>query len=55
MSTVPLSEQEANDPEFSVHFRKESTAEQARYETQWDATTKENYERAKRLAQEAME
>ena len=55
VSTVPLSEQEANDPEFSVHFRKESTAEQARYETQWDATTKENYERAKRLAQEAME
>ena len=53
--TVPLSEQQANDPEFCAHFGKRSSAEQARYETEWDAVTKANYSRASRLAREAME
>ena len=55
VSTVPLSEQQANDPAFNDHFRKESTPEQARHETEWDSVTKSNYEKSRQLAQEAME
>ena len=55
VSTVPISEGEANDPDFSINFSKEATELQAKYETEWDATSKANYAKAKKLAAQAMD
>jgi len=54
-STVPISEEKANDPTFNQNFRKEATGVQAKYETEWDATAKANYAKAKKLAMKAVD
>ena len=51
VSTVPISEEKADDPNFS----KEATGLQAKYETQWDASSKANYAKAKKLAAQALD
>ncbi len=52
---VPISEEKANDPEFGKNFSKEATEIQAEYETKWDAMSKANYAKAKKLAEQAMD
>lgn len=53
VSTVPITEEKANDPEFSKNFSKEATEIQAEYETKWDSVSKDNYTKAKKLAEKA--
>jgi ABC-type Fe3+ transport system substrate-binding protein len=48
VTTVPISEEKANDPD--LNFTKDS----AKYETEWDSTSKANYAKAKKLATQAM-
>jgi ABC-type Fe3+ transport system substrate-binding protein len=55
VSTVPISEAEANDPNFNQKFKEEATDVQSRSETEWDATAKANYVTAKTLAMQAMD
>ncbi|MBM3242233.1 extracellular solute-binding protein [Candidatus Poribacteria bacterium] len=55
VSTVPLSEEKANDATFNQNFKEEATDVQARYETEWDSTAKANYAKAKKLAIQAMD
>jgi len=55
ISTVPISEEKANDSTFNQNFEKEATEVQAKYETEWDATAKENYAKAKKLAMQAVD
>lgn len=50
VTTVPISEEKANDPTLNQNFAKES----AKYETEWDSTAKANYAKAKKLAMQAM-
>lgn len=50
VTTVPISEEKANDPTLNQNFAKES----AKYETEWDSTAKANYIEAKKLAIQAM-
>jgi len=50
VTTVPISEEKANDPTLNQNFAKES----AKYETEWDSTAKTNYTKAKKLAMQAM-
>ena len=53
VSAVPVSEEKANDPDFSRDFS--ATELKAKYETQWDSTSKSNYAAAKKLAAQAMD
>ena len=55
VSTVPISEEKANDPDFNENFSKKATEIQAKYETEWDSKSKANYAKAKRLAMQAMD
>jgi len=55
VSSVPISEEKANDPDFSRNFSKEATELQAKYETEWDSKSKANYAKAKKLAEQAMD
>lgn len=55
VSTVPISEEKANDSDFNQNFKKKATEVQAEYETKWDAKAKANYEQAKKLASQAKE
>jgi len=50
VTTVPISEEKANDPTLNQNFAEES----AKYETEWDSTAKANYAKAKKLAMQAM-
>ncbi len=50
VTTVPISEEKANDPTLNQNFAKES----AKYETEWDSTAKANYIEARKLAIQAM-
>jgi len=53
---VPVTEAQAKDKEFNKAFLpKEKTEARAKLETQWDATAKANYSKAKELATKAME
>ncbi|MBM4338487.1 MAG: extracellular solute-binding protein [Deltaproteobacteria bacterium] len=53
---VPVTEAQAKDKEFNKAFLpKEKTETRAKLETQWDATAKANYSKAKELATKAME
>ncbi len=53
---VPVTEAKANDKDFNKAFRgKEKTEARAKLETEWDATAKANYSKAKELASKAME
>ena len=53
VSTVPISEQKANDPAFNKSFS-DSTKVRAKFETEWDAGAKSNYIKAKQLATQAL-
>jgi len=55
VSTVPISEEKANDLTFNQNFKKGATGVQAKYETEWDAKAKANYAKAKKLAMKAMD
>ena len=55
VSTVPISETQANDSIFNQNFKEEATQVQARYETEWDSTAKANYAKAKKLAMQAVD
>ncbi len=53
---VPVSEAQAKDKDYNKAFRgKEKTEARAKLETEWDATAKANYSKAKELALKAME
>ncbi len=53
---VPVPEAKANDKDFNKAFKgKEKTEARAKLETEWDATAKANYSKAKELALKAME
>jgi spermidine/putrescine-binding protein len=53
---VPMPEAKANDKDFNKAFKgKEKSEARAKLETEWDATAKANYSRAKELASKAME
>ena len=53
---LPVTEAQAKDKEFNKAFRaKEKTETRAKMETEWDATAKANYLKAKELATKAME
>ena len=54
-STVPISEEKANDEIFNQNFKKEASKAQAKYETEWDATAKANYAKVKKLAMQAVD
>ncbi|MBM3212839.1 extracellular solute-binding protein [Candidatus Poribacteria bacterium] len=54
VSTVPVTEQQANDPAFNKNFSDAATTTQAKYETEWDAKAKANYANAKKLALQSM-
>ena len=54
-TSMPITEDHANDPAFNGQFKTESTQAQAQHETAWDALTKANYERARRLAMQAID
>ncbi len=52
----PVPEAKANDKEFNKAFRgKEKTEGRAKLETEWDATAKANYSKAKELALKVLE
>ena len=53
VSAVPISEEKASDPDFNENFSKKTT--RAEYETEWDAKSKANYAKAKKLAVQAMD
>jgi len=56
VSKVSVSESKANDKEFNKAFKgKVKTETRAKLETEWDATAKANYSKAKELASRAME
>ena len=55
VSTVPISEEQVNDPTFNQNFKKEAAGVQAKYETEWDSTAKANYAQAKKLSMQAMD
>lgn len=55
VSSVPIAEDQANDPAFNGQFKTESTQAQTRYETEWDALTKTNYDTARKLAMQAID
>lgn len=55
VSAVPISEEKTNDPTFNQNFKKKATEVQAKFETEWDATAKDNYAKAKKLAKQAMD
>jgi len=56
VTKVPVSESNANNKDFNKAFKgKEKTAARAKLETEWDATAKANYSKAKELALKAME
>jgi len=53
---VPVPETKANSKDFNKAFRgKEKTEARAKLETEWDATAKTNYSKAKELALKALE
>jgi len=52
-STVPIEESQTLD--ITSHFKKKGSLLQAQYETEWDTAAKTNYEKARRLAMQAME
>ena len=55
VSKVPVSEANANNKDFNKAFKgKEKTETRAKLETEWDATAKANYSKAKDLASQAM-
>jgi hypothetical protein len=55
-SKVSVSEANANNKDFNKAFKgKEKTDTRAKLETEWDATAKANYSKAKELAIKAME
>ena len=52
---VPVTETQGKDKDYNKAFRgKEKTETRAKLETEWDATAKANYSRAKDLAQKAL-
>jgi hypothetical protein len=52
---VPVSEAKARDKEFNKAFKgKEKTEARAKLETEWDATAKANYSKAKEQATRAI-
>jgi spermidine/putrescine-binding protein len=54
VSKVPVSEANANNKDFNKAFKgKEKTETRAKLETEWDATAKANYSKAKELASQA--
>jgi len=56
VTKVPVSEANANNKDFNKAFKgKEKTETRAKLETEWDATAKANYLKAKELALKAME
>lgn len=56
ITKVPVPEAKANDKDFNKAFKgKEKTEARAKLETEWDATAKANYLKAKELASKAME
>ena len=56
VTKVPVSEANANSRDFNKAFKgKEKTEARAKLETEWDATAKANYSKAKELALKAME
>jgi ABC-type Fe3+ transport system substrate-binding protein len=53
---VPVNEAKANDKDFNKAFKgKEKTEARAKLETEWDATAKANYSKAKEIALKALE
>ncbi|MBT4501073.1 MAG: hypothetical protein HOC74_25310 [Gemmatimonadetes bacterium] len=54
-SEVPVTGAQTEDPGFCRNFGKDGGGAQARYETEWDALTKDHYTRAKQLALQALE
>jgi len=56
VTRVPLPEARANSKDFNKAFKgKVKTEARAKLETEWDATAKANYSKAKELAQKALE
>jgi hypothetical protein len=56
VNKVPVPEAQAGSKDFNKAFRgKEKTETRAKLETEWDATAKANYAKAKGLALKAME
>ena len=56
VTKVPVSEANANNKDFNKAFKgKEKTETRAKLETEWDATAKANYSKAKEMALKAME
>jgi ABC-type Fe3+ transport system substrate-binding protein len=56
VTKVPVSEANANNKDFNKAFKgKEKTTARAKLETEWDATAKANYSKAKEMALKAME
>ena len=56
VTKVPVSEANANNKDFNKAFKgKEKTETRAKLETEWDATAKANYSKAKELALKALE
>jgi ABC-type Fe3+ transport system substrate-binding protein len=56
VTKVPVPETKANNKDFNKAFKgKEKTDARAKLETEWDATAKANYSKAKELALKAME
>ncbi|MBD3181035.1 extracellular solute-binding protein, partial [Candidatus Poribacteria bacterium] len=50
VTKVPISEKDANDPGINQNFAGEANEIQAKYETQWDSLSKDNYAKAKKIA-----